>query len=102
VEAGGGNGKKWYGSSNVIRVLFYAVFMGLVGWGTYVFTVASTANDKADVALTDGKIHDVQIKGHDLRLTGIELAVKEHCAEQKADLKEIEKLQREILIRLPK
>ena len=97
-----GNGRKWYGTSNTVRILFYLVFFALVGWGTYVFTMASKANDKADVALTGNQVQDVQFKGHDLRITGIEQAVKDHCLEQRADIKEIDKTLREILIRLPK
>ena len=99
---GEGDARKWYGSSNTVRILFWLVFCGLVGWGTYVFAMASKANDKADVALTNNRVQEVQFKGHELRLTGIEQAVKDHCLEQRADIKEIDKTLREILIRLPK
>jgi hypothetical protein len=79
-----GNGNKWYGSSNVIRYLFYLVFLSILGWSTYVFGVATSANEKATTALANDKVHD------------------ERMSRFKEDLNEIKTDQKEILRRLPK
>ena len=85
-----GNGK-WIGAGKVAWTL-----LGVLGLlGMYLAGVAMTASATNDV-------QDVRLKGHDERITGIESAVKEHCLEQRADIKEIDKTLREILIRLPK
>jgi hypothetical protein len=87
----GGNGGKWLAATKVAWAL-----LGLLG------TVALYLAIVAIGAAATNDVQDVRLNGHDQRITGIEAAIKEHCAEQKADLREIEKLQREILIRLPK
>ena len=85
-----GNGL-WLGASKVAWALLGV--LGLIaGYLAVVAISAASTND----------VQDVRLGGHDQRITGIEAAIKEHCAEQKADLKEIDKSLREILSRLPK
>lgn len=80
---GKGNGK-WYGTNNVVRTLFWIVFSGVIGWGTYVFTRAEGAHTKADQALTENKVQDERIN-----------TIKD-------TLREISTDQKEILKRLPR
>jgi hypothetical protein len=90
AAVGGGNGK-WLGASKVAWTLLGV--LGLIGG--YLAIVAITAASTNDV-------QDVRLKAHDERITGVESALKEHAIEQRADMKEHEKLLREILARLPK
>jgi hypothetical protein len=77
-----GNNDKPFGLANVVRVLFYVIFLGVVGWGTYVFTMASSASRAADQAISENKVQDERING-----------IKE-------DLRDIRNDQKEILRRL--
>jgi Tfp pilus assembly protein PilO len=81
---GDDNGGKWYGTSKVVNTLFWIVFCGVVGWGTYVWTRTEQAHTKADGTITKNEVQDEQIKTI------------------RADLTEIRNDQKEILRRLPR
>jgi len=94
-ERGNGSGKRWYGTSNVVRVLFFLVFLGVCGWGTFVFTRTEAAHTKIDVVKneTGAAIHDMKT---------VNTLQDERIMRIKEDLTEIKNDQKEILRRLPK
>lgn len=94
-ETANGNGKKWYSTANVVRVLFWIVFLGVSGWGTYVWTRTEAAHTRIDTVKADTAtaISDLKTVNtlQDERITRI-----------KEDLNEIKTDQKEILRRLPR
>lgn len=94
-EAANGNGKKWYGSSNVIRTLFWIIFSGVVGWGTYVWARTEQAHTKIESVKieTNSAINDVKT---------VNTVQDERISRIKEDLNEIKADQKEILKRLPR
>jgi len=94
-ERGNGNGKRWYSTSNVVRVLFFLVFIGVCGWGTFVFTRTELAHTKIEVVKneTGAAINDVKT---------VNTLQDERIMRIKEDLTEIKNDQKEILRRLPK
>lgn len=91
-----GNGTKWYNPANVIRVLFWLIFSGLVGWGTYVFAVANGARDLATATSADNRVQDEQIKNINKDLEAIQLEQREMRMEQREMRRGVDELLRRV------
>jgi Tfp pilus assembly protein PilO len=89
-----GNGK-WYGTSTVVRVLFWIVFLGVCGWGTYVWTRTEDAHTKIANAKTETAAAIADVKT-------VNTVQDERINRIKEDLTEIKNDQKEILRRLPR
>jgi len=94
-ERGNGNGKRWYGAGNVVRVLFYMVFAGIVGWGTYVWTRTEQAHTKIDNVKTETVSEISGVKA-------VNTLQDERISRINEDLREIKADQKEILRRIPR
>ena len=56
------NGSKWTNPNNVIRVLFWIIFLGVCSWGTWVAVMASDAKELGKKNEAKNGVQDVELK----------------------------------------